>query len=321
MNKPRIIVTRRLPEAVETRLESLFDVTLNPEDSALSRDDLVAAMQTADGVLATVTDRIDAEVLAAGGRRRAGIVANFAVGVSHVDLAAARREGVVVTNTPGVLTEATADIAMLLLLAVTRRAWECESLLRRGEWEGFRPTGLLGTGLQGKTIGIIGMGRIGQAMARRCHYGFGMNVIYYNRSPVAEPGVPAQARPSIDAVMAEADMISLHLPGGPENHKTISATRIAMMQPTAYLINTARGDVVDEDALVTALRDRKIAGAGLDVFYAEPHVPEALRALDNVALLPHLGSATLETRTAMGMLAVDNLVAHFGDGDYPARVV
>ncbi|QHQ33716.1 2-hydroxyacid dehydrogenase [Algicella marina] len=318
--KPKVVVTRKLPYAVEARLQALFDVKLNHDDRPLSTAELEVAMMGADGLLPTVTDAIDSDLLNVKGRR-AGIVANFAVGVNNIDLAAAEAAGVVVTNTPGVLTDATADIALTLMLNVTRATWPAENRLRRGEWTGFAPTAMLGSGLQDKVLGIIGMGRIGQAVAKRCHYGFGMDVIYFNRSPVADPGVPAQAVESIDAVMAEADVISLHLPGGANNDKVISAARIALMKPTAFLVNTARGDVIDEDALVAALQERRIAGAGLDVFYHEPRVPEALRLLDNVSLLPHLGSATLETRTAMGMLAVDNLEAHFAGRPYPARVV
>ncbi|WP_233416696.1 2-hydroxyacid dehydrogenase [Halovulum marinum] len=318
---PVVTVTRRLPQAVEARLSAEFDARLSADDTPFAADRLIAAMRDSDAVLGTVTDRFDATVLAAGGRRRAGIVANFAVGVNNIDLDTARAEGVVVTNTPGVLTDATADVALTLILNVTRRVPESEALLRQGRWQGFSPTLLLGSALQGKVLGIIGMGRIGKAVARRAALGFGMKVIYYNRSPVADAGVEAAARGSIDAVMAEADVISLHLPGGAGNARLISAQRIGLMKPTAYLINTARGDVVDEPALIEALRTRRIAGAGLDVFAAEPQVPHALLDLPNVALLPHIGSATVETRTAMGMLAVDNIAAHFGAQDYPSRVV
>ncbi|NNU81613.1 D-glycerate dehydrogenase [Halovulum dunhuangense] len=319
--KPRIIATRKLPEAVETRLAAEFDAVLNTDDHAFTERELIAAMQEADGLLPTVVDRISDKVLDAGGKRRAQIVANFAVGVNNIDLDAAKARGVVVTNTPGVLTDATADVALTLMLNVTRRTWESERMLREGTWPGFNPTLLLGTGLQGKVLGIIGMGRIGKAVARRAQAGFGMKVIYYNRSAVTDTGVPAEARDSIEAVMAEADVISLHLPGGGANAGAISAERIALMKPSAYLINTARGDVIDEPALIKALTENRIAGAGLDVFAAEPSVPADLIALDNVSLLPHIGSATVETRTAMGMLAIDNLAAHFGAGDYPARVV
>jgi lactate dehydrogenase-like 2-hydroxyacid dehydrogenase len=219
-----------------------------------------------------------------------------------------------------VLTDATADLAVALMLAATRRMSETEAVLRRGGWDGFRPTGFLGMGLQGKTLGIVGMGRIGQATARRAR-AFGMEIVYFNRSPVHGLDIPAVPRPSIEAVMAEADVVSLHIPGGGDNRGVISAGLIAAMRPTAYLVNTARGDVVDEPALIAALAERRIAGAGLDVYAEEPTVPAALLGLPNVTLLPHIGSATLETRTAMGMLAADNLIAHFEGRPLPARVV
>jgi lactate dehydrogenase-like 2-hydroxyacid dehydrogenase len=319
MTQPRIIVTRKLPEAVEERLKSRFTVALNRDDAPFPRERLIAAMQQADGVLSTITETMDAEVLNAPDRK-ARIVANFGVGVNNIDLEAAEAAGVIVTNTPGVLTDATADLAVALILAATRRMTETEAALRRGDWGGFRTTQWLGMGLQGKTLGIVGMGRIGRATARRCHAGFGMRVIYFNRSAVADLDFPAERRESIDAVMAEADVVSLHIPGGGRNVGAISVDRIARMKPTAYLVNTARGDIVDEPALIAALLQRRIAGAGLDVYADEPKVPAELKALENVTLLPHIGSATIETRTAMGMLAVDNLEAHFDGKPLPSRV-
>lgn len=318
---PRVTVTRRLPQSVEARLAETFETTFNPEDVPLTRAELIVALRESDGILCSVNDIIDAEVLAASGARRSTILSNFGVGVNHIDLEAARAAGVVVGNTPDVLTDATADLAMALILAATRRISETEAVLRQGAWKGFAPTGWLGMGLSGKTLGIIGMGRIGQATARRAERGFGMKVIYFNRSPVGALDFPAEARPSIEAVMAEADVISLHAPGGAANRALISAERLAMMRPDAYLVNTARGDIVDEPALVAALQAGRIAGAGLDVYAEEPKVPSALIALQNVTLLPHIGSATLEARTAMGMLATDNLIAHFADAPLPARVV
>ena len=315
-----IVVTRKLPDAVEARLRENFSVMLNPEDAPFTPARLAGALREADGVLCAVNDIVTPEVLGTEGRR-AAILANFGVGVNNIDLAAAKAAGVIVTNTPGVLTDATADLALALILASTRRMSETEALLRRGEWDGFRPTAWLGTGLQGKTLGIVGMGRIGQATARRACLGFGMKVIYFNRSPVGPFDFPAEARDGIEPVMAEADVVSLHIPGGVENRGRISAALIAAMKPTAYLVNTARGDVIDEPALVAALAAGRIAGAGLDVFAEEPKVPPALLDIPGVTLLPHIGSATLETRTAMGMLAADNLIAHFSGQPLPSRVV
>ena len=320
MARPRIVVARKLPEPVEARLAAEFDAVLNADDRPLSRDAMAAAMREADGLLPAVTDPVDAALLATEGRR-VRIVANFGVGVNNIDLEAAKAAGVVVTNTPGVLTDATADLAMALILAVTRRMSETEAILRAGGWDGFRPTGWLGMGLQGKTLGIVGMGRIGQATARRAALGFGMRIAYFNRSAVGPFDFAAEPLPSIRAVLAAADVVSLHIPGGGGNAAAISAEMLAAMKPTAYLVNTARGDVVDEAALIEALAAGRIAGAGLDVYAEEPKVPEGLLALPNVTLLPHIGSATIETRTAMGMLAVDNLAAFFAERPLPARVV
>jgi lactate dehydrogenase-like 2-hydroxyacid dehydrogenase len=322
MKLNRIIVTRKLPDAVEARLKDHFTVALNTEDTAFSNARLVQALQNADGLLCAITDTFDAMTLGAAGRRRTRILANFGVGVSNIDIVAAKKAMVVVTNTPDVLTDATADLAIALMLSVTRRMSQAEAILRSGSWHGFSPTGFLGTGLQGKTLGIVGMGRIGQATARRAHLGFGMNILYYNRSPAGPffeyPATPAT---SIEEVMSQSDVVSLHIPGGPDNAGLISAEVIAPMKPDACLINTARGDVIDEAALIEALQQGRIAGAGLDVFAHEPDVPPALAALPNVTLLPHIGSATIETRTAMGMLAVDNLIAFFSGKPPPARVV
>jgi len=317
--RPRVVVTRRLPEAVEARLGVEFDAVLNAEDRPLPRAELVRAMREADGIVVAVNDAVDAELLATPGRR-ARIVSNFGVGVNNIDLAAAKAAGVAVGNTPGVLTDATADIALALILAATRRMSETEAILRAGGWDGFRPTGWLGMGLQGKTLGILGMGRIGAATARRATLGFGMRVVYFNRSRVGPFDFPAEALPTIEAVLAAADVVSLHVPGGGENRGLMSAARIAGMKAGAYLVNTARGDIVDEAALAAALEGGHLAGAGLDVYAEEPRVPEALLRLRNVVLLPHIGSATLETRTAMGMLAVDNLVAFFAGKEMPSRV-
>lgn len=322
MAKPRIIVTRKLPEPVEARLKSLFRVALNNSDEPFGRDKLIKAMARADGILCTFGDKIDAEIINAAGARKAQIVANFGVGTNHIDIDAAEQEDVVVTNTPDVLNDATADLAMALILNATRRIWMHENRLRNGDWHGFDITSGLGSSLRGKTLGVVGMGRIGTALAMRAHFGFGMKVKYYNRSKVYVAAVPeAHSVDTIEDLMAEADVISLHVPGHAENWHLISAERIALMKPSAYLVNTARGDVVDEAALIAALESGAIAGAGLDVFEHEPEVPAALMALENVTLLPHIGSATLETRIAMGMRAVDNLVAYFDGAVPPHQVV
>ena len=292
---------------------------LNEADEALPREALARAMREADGLLCTVTDRVDAGLFAAEGRR-ARIVANFGVGVNNIDLDAARAAGVAVTNTPGVLTDATADIARGADAGrhpADERDRGDPALGRLGRVAADR---WLGMGLQDKVLGILGMGRIGAAVARRAVLGFGMRIVYFNRSPVGPFDFPAEARPTVEAVLAEADVVSLHVPGGGANSGLVSAERLAGMKRGAYLVNTARGDVVDEAALADALESGQLAGAGLDVFAEEPKVPERLRRLPNVTLLPHIGSATLETRTAMGMLAVDNLAAFFAGEPMPARV-
>ncbi len=317
--RPTIVVSRRLPAPVEQRLMTSFDTKLNHQDIPLSRDDLADAMRHADGLLTTVTDPIDREILATT-PRRLGVIANFGVGYEHIDLDAARAHGVVVTNTPGVLTDDTADLAMALILAVARRVGEGERLVRAGEWSGWNPTQLLGTKVTGATLGIIGMGRIGRALARRAHLGFGMPILYLNRSPIRTrelDGVNAERCDTIDELLARSDVVSLHLPSTPQTRHLIDADRLALMRPGALLINTGRGELIDTDALVNALQSGTIAGAGLDVFEREPHVDEALRSLNNVVLLPHLGSATTTTRIAMGNCAVDNLVAFFAGTDCP----
>ncbi|AHK45234.1 MULTISPECIES: 2-hydroxyacid dehydrogenase [Ensifer] len=321
-SKPRILVTRRWPEAVERVLAERFDGVLNESDVPMSADQLAKALRDFDAVLPTVSDRLPASLFD-GGDIRAKILGNYGVGYNHIDVAAAKAANIAVTNTPGVLTDCTADIAMTLLLAVARRAGEGERQIRAGEWTGWRPTHMIGSKVTGKTLGIIGFGRIGKAMAKRCHFGFDMEVVFYNRSRVdaAEAArYGARQLGTVDEVLAIADFVSLHCPGGGENRHLINAERLAMMKKGAYLVNTARGDVVDEPALIEALKNGVIKGAGLDVFEAEPNVPEGLRALENVVLLPHLGSATEETRVAMGMKVVDNITAFFEGREPPDRV-
>ncbi len=321
-SKPRILLTRRWPAAVEQVLAERFDVTLNEGDVPLTAAELAEALRTYDAVLPTVSDRLPADLFAAGGLR-AKILGNYGVGYNHIDVAAAKAADIVVTNTPGVLTDCTADIAMTLLLAVARRAGEGERQVRAGEWSGWRPTHMIGGKVTGKTLGIIGFGRIGKAMAKRCHFGFDMDVVFYNRSridPAEASRYGARQLDTVEDVLKVADFVSLHCPGGGENRHLINAERLALMKKGAYLVNTARGDVIDEPALIAALENGVIRGAGLDVFEAEPNVPERLRGLENVVLLPHLGSATEETRVAMGMKVVDNITAFFDGREPPDRV-
>ncbi|HXI21585.1 MAG TPA: D-glycerate dehydrogenase [Gemmatimonadales bacterium] len=311
--RPRVIVTRRLPLPCEAEVGHRFDAVLNAEDRPLTATELVDALRTADALLPTVTDRITAEVLSAE-PLKAKIIANFGVGFNNIDIAAARQRGLVVTNTPDVLTDDTADLAMTLLLTVARRAGEGERHVRGGQWTGWRPTHMLGARVTGKVLGLVGFGRIAKAVAHRAHHGFGMRVLYhdpYPPRPEVAAALGAEGRDTVEAVLAEADFVSLHCPATPETRHLINADRLKAMQRHAFLINTARGDVVDEAALVAALNSGTIAGAGLDVFEREPTVSPGLLHLENVVLLPHLGSATMETRVAMGMRAIENLTLFF----------
>ena len=318
-----MIVTRRLPAPVEVRLAELFDVHLNPDDVPFAPAALVDAMRAADGLLVTVTDRIDAATLRAE-PRRAGILANFGVGHDHIDLGAAAECGVVVTNTPGVLTDDTADLAMALLLAVMRRVGEGERHVRSRGWSGWRPTHMLGTRVTGATLGIVGMGRIGRAVAARAHRGFGMRIRFHQPTPVDPAGLAgldAIRCDSLEELLATSDAVSLHCPATPATRRLIDASRLSLMRAGAVLINTARGDIVDEAALARALAAGTIAGAGLDVYADEPRVAPELLALENVVLLPHLGSATGAARLAMGHRAVDNLVTFLAGREAPDRLV
>jgi lactate dehydrogenase-like 2-hydroxyacid dehydrogenase len=320
--RPVVIVTRRLPDAVHDALTRAFDARLNLVDTPLTADGLRQALGAADALLTTVTDKVTADVLAAE-PRRARLIANFGVGFNNIDIEAAKARGLAVSNTPDVLTDATADLAVTLLLMVARRTGEGERHLRGGQWTGWRPTHMLGTHVTGKTLGLVGMGRIARAVAQRAHHGFGMKVIYHDPfPPPAEVAASLGATPraTLEAVLREADFISLHCPATPETRHLINRDRLAMMRPDAFLINTARGDVVDEAALVEALAGRRLAGAGLDVFEREPQVTQALTTMDNVVLLPHLGSATTETRVAMGMRAFENLERFFAGQPLRDRV-
>ncbi|MEL6267618.1 MAG: D-glycerate dehydrogenase [Pseudomonadota bacterium] len=319
MSKPRVICTRKWPERVEAAMTEAFDCTLNTADEAMSAEALSQALNDYDAVCTTVTDKVGADILAAPGRAR--VLGQFGVGFNNIDIDAARAAGLTVTNTPGVLTDATADIALTLLLNVCRRTYEGEQMLRAGAWTGWRPTQLMGLGPQGKTLGIIGMGRIGKAMAKRCVHALDMKVVFYDAFPVADAGVPATQLETIEEVLAASDIVSLHCPGGGDNIHLMNAARFAAMKPGSVIVNSARGDIIDETALIAALRSGHLAGAGLDVFEREPAVTEALMTMNNVCLLPHLGSATIETREAMGFTVLRNLEAFFAGEEPPNRVV
>ncbi|MEM0949604.1 MAG: D-glycerate dehydrogenase [Pseudomonadota bacterium] len=302
-----LLVTRPLPDTVLDAARSHFDLTVRGDTGPMTPAEVATALSEFDALLPTLGDPLGQEAFL--GPIRTQILANFGVGYNHIDVAAARAAGIVVTNTPGAVTDATADIAMTLILMTCRRAGEGERLLRAGKWTGWHPTQLLGFHVTAKTLGIVGMGRIGKAIARRAHLGFGMKIVFHNRSPVAEPGVPATQLGSLREVMAAADVVVVAVPGGPGTRHLIDVDALSAMQPHGYFVNIARGDVVDEAALADALKEARIAGAGLDVYEREPSVTPALVELENVTLLPHLGTAALEVRTAMGLMAVDNLVA------------
>jgi lactate dehydrogenase-like 2-hydroxyacid dehydrogenase len=321
-DRPRLLVTRRLPEAVERHLAERYDTVLNQSDTPLDAAGFRRAMAEYDALIPTISDRIGAELIAAP-NRRVRILANFGAGLDHIDLAAARAAGVVVTNTPDQLTEATAELAILLMLMACRRAGEGERLLRQGEWRGWDPTSLVGQSPAGKVLGLVGFGRIAQATARIAREGFGMTIRYYSRrraAPELEARFAAQHVPDLATLAKEADILSLHVPGGPATWHLVDAGLLATMKPTAILVNTARGTVVDEAALAEALAAGRIAATGLDVYEREPAIEPRLLKLGNVVLLPHLGSATLETRTAMGLRAAENLDAFFAGAAPPDRV-
>jgi len=315
--KPTVVVTRRLPEAVETRMMELFETRLNRDDIPMSPAELAEAVRTADVLVPTVTDRIDRAVIEAAGPQLK-LIASFSTGVDHIDLAAAQEKGITVTNTPGVLTEDTADMTMALILAVPRRLIEGERAVREGTCTGWSPTWMLGHRISGKRLGIIGMGRIGRAVARRAA-GFGLSVHYHNRRRV-HPDVEAELQAtywdSLDQMLAHMDIISVNCPHTPATYHLLSARRLRLLKPDAYIVNTSRGEVIDEDTLAEMLRTRAIAGAGLDVFEHEPSVNPKLLRLDNVVLMPHMGSATIEGRQAMGEKVIIN-IRTFADGHKP----
>ncbi|OSQ53535.1 2-hydroxyacid dehydrogenase [Marivita geojedonensis] len=303
-----LLITRKLPDPVLNKAREVFDVTVRDNTAPLSREELIQSLSAYDVVLPTLGDAYRADIFDAVPEKRTKLLANFGVGYNHIDAAAARAAGIEVTNTPGAVTDATADIALTLMLMTCRRAGEGERLVRAGRWEGWHPTQLLGLHMSGKTLGVVGMGRIGQAIARRAHFGFGMAVKYYNRSP-REMQFPAEQVPNLTDLAAQVDVMVVAVPGGAETHHLIDAAVLTAMQPHAHLVNIARGDVVNEADLIAALSEGRIAGAGLDVYEFEPKVPQALIDMENVTLLPHLGTAALEVRTAMGLMAVDNAIA------------
>lgn len=322
MSKPRVLTTRRWPQAVEAKLAEKFDLVLNEGDQPMDAAAFQQAFREFDAILPTVTDKLTGAAFDVD-MPRTKILGNFGVGFSHIDIDAAKKHGIVVTNTPDVLSDCTADIAMTLMLAAARRAGEGERELRAGEWTGWRPTHLIGTKVSGATLGIIGFGRIGQAMAQRAHHGFGMKILVQNRSAVAPDILAAYGATqvaTVDELLPQCDFVSLHCPGGAANRHLIDARRMGLMRQDAFLINTARGEVVDEAALAKALIAGQIGGAGLDVFEHEPSITPALLDCPNLVMLPHLGSATKTTREAMGFRVMDNITAFFAGGRPADRV-
>ena len=320
--KPLVVVTRKLPDAIETRMMELFQTQLNLDDRSLTHDDLLAAVGRAEVLVPTVTDRIDKDVIAAVGPQLK-LIASFGTGVDHIDLAAAQARDIIVTNTPGVLTDDTADMAMALILAVSRRIGAGEKLARSGEWRGWSPTSMLGTRLTGKRLGIVGMGRIGQAVARRAR-GFGLSVHYHNRKRVpeaTEAELEAAYWEDLDQMLAHMDIISVNCPLTDATRGMLSAARLARLQRHAVIVNTARGEIIDEDALCDLLEKRLIGGAGLDVHQNAPHVNPRLLKLDNVVLTPHLGSATVAGRIAMGEKVIINIKSFVDGNPPPDRVI
>jgi glyoxylate reductase len=315
--KPLVVVTRKLPDAIETRMMELFDTRLNESDTPLTKAALLEAVKTAEILVPTVTDRIDSSVLAHA-NPELRLIANYGTGVDHIDVEAAYARGITVTNTPGVLTEDTADMTMALILAVSRRLVEGERVARSGDWPGWSPTSMLGHRITGKRLGILGMGRIGSAVARRAR-GFGLAIHYHNRRRVPEAvenELEATYWESLDQMLARMDIISVNCPHTPATFHLLSARRLALLRPTAIVVNTSRGEVIDEAALTRMLRNKQLAGAGLDVFEHEPAINPRLRELDNVVLLPHMGSATIEGRIDMGEKVVINIKT-FVDGHRP----
>ncbi len=304
----KLLITRNLPDTVIAKARETFDVTYRDSPAIMTRDELETSLRDYDVVLPTLGDAYGAEVFAAVPDPRCKLLANFGVGYNHIDAKAAAEVGILVTNTPGAVTDATADIALTLMLMTCRRAGEGERMVRAGSWDGWHPTQLLGLHMSGKTLGVVGMGRIGEAIAQRAHFGFGMQIRFYNRSPKTLP-FPAQQIEALTDLAAQVDVVVIAVPGGADTHHLIDASVFNAMHPHAHLVNIARGDVVKESDLIDALQTGQIAGAGLDVYEFEPKVPQELIDLENVTLLPHLGTSALEIRQAMGLMAVDNAIA------------
>ncbi|WP_427454333.1 2-hydroxyacid dehydrogenase [Litorimonas sp. WD9-15] len=319
---PKVVVTRRLPAEIESRLTDLFETELRTDDLHATREQLLTAIADCDVFVPTVTDRIDAEIIAAASPRLK-LIANFGAGTDHIDVAAAHKKGIAVSNTPGVLTEDTADLAMALLLAVPRRLVEGDRRLRAGEFKGWSPTHMLGHRVRGGALGIVGMGRIGQALARRAH-AFGLDVHYHNRRRIPkgiEDSLGATWHENLDEMLGQVNFVSLHCPSTPDTHHLINADRLKLMRPDSYIVNTARGEIIDEAALATALQAGTISGAGLDVYEDEPSPHPALLNLPNVILAPHIGSATFESRREMGELVLINIRAMMDHHACPNRVL
>ncbi|MEP1328461.1 D-glycerate dehydrogenase [Pseudophaeobacter sp.] len=315
----RFLMARPLTDEVVARARAEFDVEIRTETSVLTQDEMIRALQEFDVVMPTLGDVFGADVFAAVPNPRCKLLANFGVGFNHIDVAVAEANGVAVTNTPGAVTDATADIALTLILMSARRAAEGERLVRTGDWPGWHPTQMLGEHVTGKKLGVIGMGRIGEAIARRCHFGFGMEVFYAARSDKT-PGFDVTRVADVKSLAAAVDFLVVAVPGGAETRHLVDVDVLAAMQPNAHLINIARGEVIEQAALIAALEQRRIGGAGLDVYEFEPEVPQALRDLDNVTLLPHLGTATEEVRSNMGHMVLDNVAAFFAGQALPNLV-
>ena len=320
MKRSSVLISRILPQRVMEAAGERFEVVARTRDAPMTVAEATECLQGHDAAVCNFADGFTSEAFNAVGRPRCRILANFGAGYNHIDVSSAKAMGIVVTNTPGTVTDATADIALALILMTARRTVEGDRLARSGSWTGWSPTQLLGAHVTGKRLGVIGLGRIGTAIARRCHFGFGMSVVFFNRSRLDEPGLPARQLDSLHEVAEQCDFLVVSVSGGADSRHLVDAALLSAMQPHAMLVNVSRGDVVDEAALIEALRECRIGGAGLDVYEHEPVIPSELRELDNVVLLPHQGTSVLEVRERMGMMALDNLTAFF-EGRTPPNLV